>query len=223
MGFAGGLTAQKSSGSKTTSTGSTKTLDISDDAVNKIIYDVLSADQGLAQLVSGQNIAGGSKSSTTSLMAQDFTTKIVGEIAKLRATEVTTGTASEQSKGSQIGANASADSAKKPSVICTELVRQGKLDANLHQGAYENWLKIHPLVKRGYWSWSTRVVPLMQRSDRVSNFLAPICTARYMMITAKRWNLLGALTIYLGHPICFLIGAVLMLGDIRVRIQIQSS
>ena len=223
MGFAGGITGQKSKGSSTKESVGTRTLDISDDAVNKIIYDTLSSDQGLAQLVSGQNLAGGNKSSTATLMAQDFTTKIVGEIAKLRATEITTGAANERTSGSQVGVNATADSGKPKSVICTELVAQGKLDPVLHQGAYENWTKIHPLVKRGYWSWATRVVPLMQKSERLSNFLAPICTARYTMITAGRWNILGALTIYIGHPVCFLIGAVLTLGDIRVRIEIQSS
>lgn len=194
--------------------------DISDEAVSKIVYDIMSSDQGLAQLVSGQNLAGGSNSSTTTLQVQDFTTKLVGEIAKLRAADIeeTDGTVRKgtESIGSKGGASGS-------SVICTELVRQGKLDHDMHEQAYSHWLTIHPLTKKGYWAWSTKLVPLMQRSERLSNFFAPIATARYEMITTQRWNLLGAITIYLGHPICFTIGAVLALGDIRVRIQFQSS
>ena len=195
-----------------------KQKEISDEAVNKIVYDIMSSDQGLSQLLSGQNLAGGSNSSTATLQVQDFTTKLVGEIAKLRAADVekTDGTVR---KGNE-GVNASA---KGNSVICTELVAQGKLDHEMHEAAYSHWLTIHPLTKRGYWSWSTRVVPLMQKSARLSNFLAPICTARYTMITKQKWNLLGSITIYLGHPICFTIGAILSLGDIRVHITLRSS
>lgn len=179
---------------------------LSPEAQQQIIYQALAADQGLAQLLSGQNLSGGNSSSSATLQAQDFMTKVISELAAVTS-EVKE---SQASTGS---------SKKKASVICTELARQGKLPQELYSAGHAHFDQIHDLTKRGYWSWATRVVPLMQRSDRLSRFLAPIVLARYKMITGQGWNLLGALTIYLGQPICFLIGAILSLGDSYGRTQ----
>lgn len=179
---------------------------LSPEAQQQIIYQALAADQGLAQLLSGQNLSGGNSSSSATLQAQDFMTKVISELAAVTS-EVKE---SQASTGS---------SKKKASVICTELARQGKLPQELYSAGHAHFDQIQDLTKRGYWSWATRVVPLMQRSDRLSRFLAPIVLARYKMITGQGWNLLGALTIYLGQPICFLIGAILSLGDSYGRTQ----
>jgi hypothetical protein len=179
---------------------------LSDEAQLRMIQNALSADQGLAQLLSGQNLAGGSSSSTATLQSQDFMAKVIAELAAVTAPLQETQTSSQSSK-------------KKASVICTELARQGKLSQELYVAGHAHFEAIPELTKRGYWSWATSVVLLMQRSELLSSILAPIVIGRYKMITGRGWNLLGALTIYLGQPVCFLIGAILSLGDSYGRTQ----
>jgi len=57
----------------------------------------------------------------------------------------------------------------------------------------------------------------MERSPVLSNLLLPVAVSRYKMITTGKFHFLGALTLYIGQPICFLIGAALSLGDSNAR------
>ena len=50
----------------------------------------------------------------------------------------------------------------------------------------------------------------MQKSPALSRFLLPIVESRYQMIVHKRFGILGAATIYVGQPICFLIGTYIL-------------
>jgi hypothetical protein len=195
-----GTTSMSGSGSKT----SQRVL--SEEAQLRMIQNALSADNGLAQLLSGQNLAGGNSSSAATLQSQDFMAKVIAELAAVTAPLQETQESGQSSK-------------KKMSVICTELARQGKLPQELYAAGHAHFEATPEFTKRGYWSWATSVVPLMQRSERLSSILAPIVLGRYKMITGRGWNLLGALTIYLGQPICFLIGAILSLGDSYGRTQ----
>lgn len=195
-----GTTSMSGSGSKTSQ------RILTPEAQEQLIYQALSADKGLAQLLSGQNLAGGNSSSTATLQAQDFMVKLISELAAVTAPLQETQESGQSSK-------------KKMSVICTELARQGKLPQELYAAGQDHFDQISELTKRGYWSWATSVVPLMQKSERLSSILAPIVLGRYRMITGRGWNLLGALTIYLGQPICFLIGAILSLGDSYGRVE----
>jgi hypothetical protein len=198
------LIPQSTSMSGTGSKNSRRVL--SPEAQQQLVYQALAADQGLAQLLSGQNLAGGNSSSSATLQAQDFMTKVISELAAVTSELQESQTSTQSQK-------------KKASVICTELARQGKLPEELYSAGHAHFDQIHALTKLGYWSWATRVVPLMQRSDRLSRFLALIVLARYKMITGQGWNLLGASTIYLGQPICFLLGAILSFGDSYGRTQ----
>lgn len=220
MGYGGKAGSGSTYGKENRDITTVKQKKLDPEAINKLIYDALSADKGIAQLISGENIAGGSNSSTATLMAQDFMTKLIGELATVTAADVTEEDGTIRKRGERADAEVSAGG---DSVICTELVRQGKLDAEMHRAAYSHWLTIHILTKRGYWLWGTRFVPYMKKSTRLSDFFAVIASARYKMITTQKWNLLGALTIYVGHPFCFCLGALTSLGDIRVRIEVQSS
>ncbi len=181
---------------------------LSPEAQQQLIYQALAADQGLAQLLSGQNLAGGNSSSSATLQAQDFMTKVISELAavtsELEETQVSTQGSKKKMQGS---------------VICTELARQGKLPQELYSAGHAHFDQIPELTKRGYWIWATRVVSLMQKSEWLSRALAPIVLARYRMITGQGWNFLGALTIYLGQPVCYLIGAILSLGDSYGRVE----
>ncbi|MGL4567453.1 MAG: hypothetical protein ACRCU6_02860, partial [Fusobacteriaceae bacterium] len=67
----------------------TSKLNITQEGLNKIMQDVLGQADGLAQLVQGQNSAGLFGSSTNTLLAQQFTTNLAGELAKLTGETVT--------------------------------------------------------------------------------------------------------------------------------------
>lgn len=172
-------------------------LDLSPEGYNKIIKDILASDAGLAALATGENLSGGYGSSVKAQLAQDLVLNIAGEMAKLTAPTV------KESKTKKAGASLG-------SVICTELHRQGKLSSALYKLGHSHFLSLHPNTVIGYHSWAEKVVPLMQKSRALSKFLAPIVTARYRMIVLGEFSFLGAATIYLGQPICFVIGSILV-------------
>ena len=102
--------SQNSSGSKAGTT--TSQRKISQEGIDKLIYDVLSSDRGLASLAQGENSSGGFGSSTKQMMSQDLVTKLVGELANVTAENVTTTTGTETQRNKK----------KSPTVICTELM-----------------------------------------------------------------------------------------------------
>lgn len=172
--------------------------ELSQEAINKLIYDALSSDHGLASLASGENLTGGSKSSSKTLLAQDMMTKLIGELASVTAknTETIDLTTDKESK-----------QGRKLSVICTELNRQGKLEDSLYEAGGAPWTQVSYYTYLGYSVWATRVVPLMARSEGLSNALLPVVRSRYLLLTsAPGLHILGRLTKWIGEPACWLIG-----------------
>lgn len=72
-------------------------LNIGEEAVNKIIYDILSGPEGLAAIFQGEQAAGIFNSSAAAQAAGDLTSKLAGEIAKLTAERVTVQDSSQTS------------------------------------------------------------------------------------------------------------------------------
>lgn len=204
----------------------TSKLNLSPEGMNKLIYDILSSDQGLAALATGEGMSGGFGSTTKSLLAQDLVVKIAGELGKLTAETVTTAdevkTTKEGRALNKVGdfgdkynffndSSGGVDSATDDSVICTELNRQGVLDDALyyHPAAQLHFLELPEEVVRGYHFWAKSCVQPLASSSWLSNCVAPIVRSRYEMITTGKFKFLGAITIYLGQPICYAIGAIL--------------
>ncbi len=192
MALFGSASAEQASGSQTTQ------KNLSQPAIDKLIYDVMSADDGLASLVSGEGITGGYGSTSKTLMAQDFMTKIIGQLALVTAPE--TVTKKEKKSG-----------AKGGTVICTELNRQGLLPDELYHAGTDHFLALPEETFVGYHIWAQKCVPILSRSPNLARFIAPIAVSRYEMITgARRFTFWGAVTIYIGQPICFLIGSIIL-------------
>lgn len=82
----------------TTST-STSQLSLSDDAINSIIDDVLSASGGLADIFSEANVAGIYDSSVAESGTSDLLANIASEIAELTGTTTTTSSSSTDTTG----------------------------------------------------------------------------------------------------------------------------
>lgn len=193
------------SGTKTNQRGTESIQKVlSQEAIDKLIYDVLSSDNGIAQLAAGENLSGGSSSSTKTLQTQDFLTKVIGELANVTA---------ETIKLSDTSTSENKKSGGAKTVICTELHRQGKLDTELYEAGTPHWNVLNHTVWRGYICWATTVVEWMKKSELLSNLLLPVVRSRYQMIATGKFHFLGALTLYVGQPICYLIGLVVSLGD----------
>lgn len=81
-------------GTRTTQTSSggvrTSGLDISQEGVDKVLSDVLSSVQGLAEVSSGQKRAGLYNSSVNQQLTNDLTSRTAGEVAKLQSKAVET-------------------------------------------------------------------------------------------------------------------------------------
>jgi len=78
------------SGSGTTKGTTTEQLNLDQQAVTKIINDILGGSQGLASIFSDQNVSGLYGSTVSKQAAGDLVSKLAGEIAKLTAKKTTT-------------------------------------------------------------------------------------------------------------------------------------
>lgn len=189
-----GLTGSFGTNSSSESGTQTTQKVLSQEGIDKIIYDIMSSDQGLAALANAENASGGYRSSSKTLLAQDLIAKIAGEIANVTAPEVVTSNKSSKSKGGKIG-----------TVICTALMYQGKLDKQLYADGAEYYHKLNDRVIRGYHRWAFGVVDLMVNYPKLQSILAPIAVGRYEMITGRKTTFWGLVTIYIGEPLCWLI------------------
>lgn len=193
-------TTTNTSGTQATKGTQTQQRQLSAEATQSIIDTILKSDNGLASLASGENAAGLSGTTAKTQLTQDLVAAISGQIAQITAPLVTT-TDSETT---------SSQSAKKrPTVICTELWKQGKLDSELYADAAKHSEQISRTVYLGYIYWAPRVVDKMQKSERLSNFLAPVVTARYQYLTGRKFSFVGALTVWIGHPVCYILGKLI--------------
>lgn len=181
---------------------------LNQDALNKIITDVLGSDQGLAALAQGENVSGAFGTTAKTQLAQDLVSKLVGEIANITAPTITT---TDQAQKQESSTQQSGK--KKATVICTELYDQGRFPKELyyHPKALEHFDSLPAETVSGYHAWARKVVPLMHRSSTLSSILLPVVLARYLQVIYGHKSILGSLTIYAGQPICYLIGTVINL------------
>lgn len=195
-----------STGSATSKTKTTQQRVLSAAAMNKIMSDMLGSEQGLASLASGQGVAGSFGGSGNAQLAQDFLTKIAGELAVLTAPTVTESN-TDQTQAQET--NTSSQSKSRRTVICTELLSQGHFPAELyyHPAALEHFLSLDKETVSGYHAWAVPVVSWMKKSPLLCKILRPIVLARYLQIIYGQRSILGTLTIYLGQPICRVIGS----------------
>lgn len=178
---------------------------ISQEGIDKLIYDALSSDQGLASLASAENLTGGSKSSSKTLLAQDLMTKLIGELALVTAeTEESTGDVKTSKEGRFL--NKTGDNFN--TVICTELKRQGVLSSELCESVGPPWKQVPYFTWRGYYFWAQHIAKAMRSSPRLTSFFRPIVQSRYELLSQKPgFHFLGRLT-KLAEPFCYILGFV---------------
>jgi len=98
-------TSQKQEEEFTKSKVGSSQLQLEQEAVTKIIQDVLGSEQGLADIFSKENTAGIFDSSAATQAAGDLTTNLVGELAKLTGKTVTSEEEEGESSGSGTGSS----------------------------------------------------------------------------------------------------------------------
>lgn len=180
--------------------GTTKKV-LSQEAIDKIIYDISSSNQGLAELARGENMSGGFGTSTKTLMAQDFYAKLAGELANVTAeTVITANEDNQKTKRSAVGGQFS--------VICTEFARTGELDWKLYAAGEKHFLSTPVQTINGYLTWAFLGIDLMNRSPLFRRFMLSVVKSRYQMLVTGKFGILGAITIHLGEPLCYLIGKI---------------
>jgi hypothetical protein len=171
---------------------------LSQEAIDKLVYDVMSSDQGLAALATAENASGGYGSSSKTLLAQDLIAKVTGELANITAETV------ETTKG-----KTSNKSAKAGTVICTYLAEQGYINIQLYLRGNFHTLNLPDQTRRGYLLWAIPTVRWMKKYPLVCRLLAPTVTKRYEYIVDGKFSIAGALTVWIGQPICYVIGSFL--------------
>lgn len=102
-GAVGDIIGSSSGGTGTSSgeTTSSERLILQEEAIKKIIEDVLGGADGLASIFSGEQTSGIFDSSVAAQASGDLAAKLVGEIAKLTGEKVTSGTSVQQQKQEQ--------------------------------------------------------------------------------------------------------------------------
>lgn len=199
-----------SSGSITGKSKTSQQRVLSAEAMNKIMSDILGSEQGLASMATGESLSGSFGGTGRTQITQDFLAKVAGELAVLTAPTVTEqDTTQQQEQQSETQQR----SKSKRTVICTELLSQGRFPAELyyHPAALAHFLSLDQETVEGYHAWAVKVVSWMQKSPRLSKLLRPIVLARYLQIIYGQRSILGSLTIYLGQPVCWMIGASMRL------------
>lgn len=183
---------------------------LSQQGIDKIVYDIMSSDQGLGALSRGENLSGGFGSTTKTLLAQDLIAKIAGEIANVTAPTITESTKKEENqntKRSAIGGQLS--------VICTEFARTGELDWNTYKAGDVYFRNLPYYTVVGYYAWATSQVSLIKKNSWYRAFMLRVVRSRYNMILNRKFGFLGAVTIYLGEPLCYLIGRYFVKGNLN--------
>jgi len=185
-----------------------KKKNISQEGIDKIIYDIMSSDKGLANLGALENSSGGYGATDKTLMAQDLMTKLAGEIAILTAEDVQT-TDMSNKNSDPMNRFFGEPQSMSETVICSELVRQGKFSQELKNGGHSHFLKLHRFTVSGYHFWGKPVATWMRTSQLLTALMFPVVQSRYAQIVYGKRSFLGSATIYFGQPVCFVIGAVL--------------
>lgn len=118
------------------------------------------------------------------------------------------GEAIAMGKDQGLAQNISVDTGQGITVICTELHRQGLMDNETYAKDAEfgrHLMANDPHVLPGYTVWAVYVAALMQKSPLFTKIIAPFALAWAAHIAGRK-NLLGAIILHTGVPVCRVIG-----------------
>lgn len=106
------------------------------------------------------------------------------------------------------------------SIICTALQARGLLDKDEYAKSSAYLSSMNRYTLRGYHVWAEKVARKIEKGDKLATILSlPWARSRTKLLASSRSLLdyirfpLGTLTIFVGEPVCYLIGKYFMKED----------
>lgn len=126
----------------------------------------------------------------------------------------------DRSSKSDSPSRSSSDSDGGSRVICTHLVKTGRMDRTLWRADMEFTEKLSEATIRGYHFWAIPYVKLMRRSSFAEQLILPFAKARaievgYLMGVRAKGSLLGKFVRLIGESACWIIGVCVSSRDWR--------
>lgn len=175
----------------TTITDTSQQTQLGQPGISEMIYQLLSGQGGIADIKSAEAASGGYGSSTASLGIADLLAQTAAKIGGITAPKTT----HEEQR-----------SKKKKSIICTRLYALGKLSREEYLAGQVQFEHMDPDIIAGYNSWAYKLADKLPYNKFLTALCQFIMLSRYDYVLYKRWNLVGALTVYFGEPICAFLG-----------------
>lgn len=171
----------------TTTTNKSAQTQYSDNALNDMIYQLLSGSSGVSAIATAEAGTGGFGSSAKQLQLADLISSTAGEIAKAKAPQTSSETQTTK---------------KKKSIICTVLYENGLLDEELYFRGQKQFIELPLEVILGYHKWGYWVaaqIPTYTLLTKVCRFIA---IRRYTYVLFGQFSITGWISVKLGEPFC---------------------
>jgi len=113
-------------------------------------------------------------------------------------------------------------------VICTHLVKVGKLHRELWLADMEFTQRLSSTTIRGYHFWAIPYVRLMRRVPLAENIILPFAVARakeigFIMGVRENGSILGKAVRYIGESSCWLLGMCVQSKDWRSLYDVKDA
>lgn len=114
------------------------------------------------------------------------------------------------------------------SIICTALMERGLLDEKHYAAGSKYIQQVSPVTKVGYYVWANRVAEKIRKGSGLATWMClPFAAGRTALLASSGSlrdhlaNPLGTLTKFVGEPICWIIGAVVVVAALHTNKQVS--
>jgi len=171
----------------TTTTDKSAQTQYSKNALDDMIYQMLSGNSGVAALGAAENVSGGYKSGTKQLQLADLIASTAAEVAKAKAPQTSSETTTSK---------------KKKSVICTVLYEQGLLDKELYFRGQQQFIGLPTNLILGYYTWAYWVANRIPSNKVITQIARFIAVRRYTYVLFGQFSVTGWISVHVGEPLC---------------------
>jgi hypothetical protein len=149
-----------------------------------IIKKTVGTDQGLSKMLEGD---------ASGVFKKALAERSAGQYSLITAKHMVADQSSETSKRS---------------VVCSELVKQGRLSPFVYALGYDNFSKLSPYTVSGYYLWGNWAAKKVSQSTVLAEIAGYFARSRYLYILSGRFNLAGWFTVKVGQPVCNALGRI---------------
>jgi hypothetical protein len=170
-----------------TTTNKSSQTQYSGTALDDMIYQMLSGNQGVSAIASQESASGGYGSGAKQLQLADLISSTAGEIAKAKAPVTSSETQSSK---------------KKKSIICTILYENGLLDEQLYFRGQDQFIKLPVEIILGYHQWGYWVAGQIPENKLITRIAKFIAIRRYTYVLFGQFSFTGWISVKVGEPFC---------------------